>query len=490
MVAAVAPAEAEAHGLAALGIDHSVIVNDFGAIGHAIDKERDRPKEPLEAFPLESIQMMGTITQDKETFALVKAGTKLIATWVYDNSKYNAWNPDPNVVAKGGPQSWDEMFIGYVTYVPPGERPIANIAQPNHLASLFAIAVLDLRRNRLVLQVADHADAVAERLGVDQATAQTRAFVIVTAGQRMLVLLATRRELLQRDAVFYPLFALALSVVVQALGLYLVFALLIGPALWTRRGLSLAWAIAVAVAACVAGLGLSWALDWPSGASVAQAFSQALRQRRMRHALVHHSDRGISSTAPRTISACMRSTAFRCQWRLNAMSKSSTSEPSSFSDSIITLFPAEERHMPPHTTFGGANRLERHPDHGAAPGAQLKSIRVCLFIAGCTAHALIDRRGGVDLEVVEALPRPPRLDQFGLVEPVERLGHRIVVAVAARADRAPVTHEPEGEERQREQHIHGAHADSVQPASEVARHRAEQEPQRQTDGDRDDADQQ
>ena len=42
-----------------------------------IDKERDRPKEPLEAFPLEAIQMMGTITQNRETFALVKAGPNL-----------------------------------------------------------------------------------------------------------------------------------------------------------------------------------------------------------------------------------------------------------------------------------------------------------------------------------------------------------------------------------------------------------------------------
>jgi len=42
-----------------------------------IDKERDRPKEPLEAFALESIQMMGTITQHKETFGLVKAGPNL-----------------------------------------------------------------------------------------------------------------------------------------------------------------------------------------------------------------------------------------------------------------------------------------------------------------------------------------------------------------------------------------------------------------------------
>ena len=42
-----------------------------------IDKERDRPKEPLEAYALESIQMMGTITQHKETFGLVKAGPNL-----------------------------------------------------------------------------------------------------------------------------------------------------------------------------------------------------------------------------------------------------------------------------------------------------------------------------------------------------------------------------------------------------------------------------
>jgi type IV pilus assembly protein PilP len=39
--------------------------------------DSNRPKEPLEAFPLESIQMLGSITQSKETFALVKAGTNL-----------------------------------------------------------------------------------------------------------------------------------------------------------------------------------------------------------------------------------------------------------------------------------------------------------------------------------------------------------------------------------------------------------------------------
>lgn len=77
------------------------------------------------------------------------------------------------------------------------------------------------------------------------------------------------RGQLARDATFYPVFAVALSVAVQALGLYLVFALLIGPALWTRRGCSTRWATAAAVVACLAGLALSWALDWPSAATVA-----------------------------------------------------------------------------------------------------------------------------------------------------------------------------------------------------------------------------
>lgn len=42
-----------------------------------IDEQKKRPSEPLEAFPLESITMLGTITQNKETFALVKAGPNL-----------------------------------------------------------------------------------------------------------------------------------------------------------------------------------------------------------------------------------------------------------------------------------------------------------------------------------------------------------------------------------------------------------------------------
>ncbi|HVJ11180.1 MAG TPA: pilus assembly protein PilP, partial [Burkholderiales bacterium] len=43
-------------------------------VNEKLAEQEKRIKEPLEAFPLESIQMLGTITQEKETFALVKAG--------------------------------------------------------------------------------------------------------------------------------------------------------------------------------------------------------------------------------------------------------------------------------------------------------------------------------------------------------------------------------------------------------------------------------
>ena len=37
----------------------------------------NRPKEPLEAFPLEALQMVGTLSQNKDMYALVKAGANL-----------------------------------------------------------------------------------------------------------------------------------------------------------------------------------------------------------------------------------------------------------------------------------------------------------------------------------------------------------------------------------------------------------------------------
>ncbi|MBL0418877.1 metal ABC transporter permease [Ramlibacter sp. AW1] len=83
--------------------------------------------------------------------------------------------------------------------------------------------------------------------------------------------LALVRRWLDRDALFYPVFAIALSVAVPVLGLYVVFGLLIGPALWARRGGSLPASIGAGALACAGGLAFSTALDWPSGACVALA---------------------------------------------------------------------------------------------------------------------------------------------------------------------------------------------------------------------------
>ena len=40
-----------------------------------LEAEQARPKEPLEAFPLESIKMVGTLTQGPETFGIVRAAS-------------------------------------------------------------------------------------------------------------------------------------------------------------------------------------------------------------------------------------------------------------------------------------------------------------------------------------------------------------------------------------------------------------------------------
>jgi type IV pilus assembly protein PilP len=45
--------------------------------GGGIAPDLNRRKEPLEAFPLEQLKMVGTLTQNKETFALVRADKTL-----------------------------------------------------------------------------------------------------------------------------------------------------------------------------------------------------------------------------------------------------------------------------------------------------------------------------------------------------------------------------------------------------------------------------
>jgi len=46
----------------------------------------------------------------------IKAGTKLIATWIYDNSEHNKANPDPTINVTWGEQSWEEMMYFRVNY--------------------------------------------------------------------------------------------------------------------------------------------------------------------------------------------------------------------------------------------------------------------------------------------------------------------------------------------------------------------------------------
>jgi type IV pilus assembly protein PilP len=48
-----------------------------GGGGGGVQPDLNRPKEPLEAFPLEALQMVGTLSQNKDMFALVRAGTNL-----------------------------------------------------------------------------------------------------------------------------------------------------------------------------------------------------------------------------------------------------------------------------------------------------------------------------------------------------------------------------------------------------------------------------
>lgn len=79
----------------------------------------------------------------------------------------------------------------------------------------------------------------------------------------------------RRQTLFYPLFALTIPFSVQLLGIYLVFASLIFPALavaaWKKRKLLAGWGLSLA--AFLAGLLLSYFLDWPAGPAIIMMFA-------------------------------------------------------------------------------------------------------------------------------------------------------------------------------------------------------------------------
>jgi peroxiredoxin len=50
------------------------------------------------------------------------AGSKVVCTAHFDNSKNNLNNPDPTITVRWGPQTWDEMMIGWMQYYHPEEK--------------------------------------------------------------------------------------------------------------------------------------------------------------------------------------------------------------------------------------------------------------------------------------------------------------------------------------------------------------------------------
>lgn len=76
-------------------------------------------------------------------------------------------------------------------------------------------------------------------------------------------------DLLKKDLCFYPVFAIVASLAVQVLGLFLVFAILIAPALWVKSGWKIHGVIVLTILVSGVGLWSSWMFDLPSGVCVA-----------------------------------------------------------------------------------------------------------------------------------------------------------------------------------------------------------------------------
>ncbi len=113
-------------------------------------------------------------------------------------------------------------------------------------------------------------ERMTELLAADVLWAQWPQVGVLGICAAVVLLLGAR---LQQDRIFFPVFAVVASLAVPVLGLFLVFATLIAPALWQRAGAPARWAWTGAIAACALGLAVSWALDAPSGACIALALS-------------------------------------------------------------------------------------------------------------------------------------------------------------------------------------------------------------------------
>jgi hypothetical protein len=60
---------------------------------------------------------------------MLPAGSRVVVTGAFDNSENQVGNSDPGSIAYGGLQTWDEMFIGYITYSKTGMSEVVHAAK-------------------------------------------------------------------------------------------------------------------------------------------------------------------------------------------------------------------------------------------------------------------------------------------------------------------------------------------------------------------------
>lgn len=192
----------------------------------------------------------------------VAQGAAAAALWL------GAWDDHPSMLATQAAAAAGGLAVAAAVAVLVRRRP----AQREALIGLLyvagaAVAVLGAR-------VDPHGhERLANLLAADVLWADGRAVAWLAAAALAVAVLARatpRGDAGSRwpDVLFYPTFALVASVAVPVLGLLVVFAALIVPALWHRSGLPAAAATVLSLAAAGLGLALSWLLDAPSGACV------------------------------------------------------------------------------------------------------------------------------------------------------------------------------------------------------------------------------
>ncbi len=79
-----------------------------------LQKTPDGKVSPLMSVPKYDFNWQ--LDYDLEKPLPIKAGTKLIVSWVYDNSEHNRANPDPKRNVTSGEQTWEEMMYFRVNY--------------------------------------------------------------------------------------------------------------------------------------------------------------------------------------------------------------------------------------------------------------------------------------------------------------------------------------------------------------------------------------